>query len=272
MQSLALGLARFMALRADPLQEKLLTLWREWDEIFGPMPEDIVPLGHRESTLLLGAFSSIAMQEYRYVADQILEPVNRFLEEPVFNTIRLELVGTRTPLNRLDACRQAVSFSRPVPTAYMDSSPIVAITGQVPTHLIGNDAFQEADIIGITMPITKHSFQPKNPDLLPSIIKSSFEIAASGRPGPIIIDVPKEVQEGELTVFNDFLIQTPGYNPTIKGNIRQIRKAAELIKKAKRPLILAGSGVILANASVELKRFAEIINAPVMTSLLGKAL
>ena len=115
MQSLALGLARFMALRADPLQEKLLTLWREWDEIFGPMAEDIVPLGHRESTLLLGAFSSIAMQEYRYVADQILEPVNRFLEEPVFNTIRLELVGTRTPLNRLDACRQAVSFSRPVP-------------------------------------------------------------------------------------------------------------------------------------------------------------
>ncbi|WP_220608018.1 acetolactate synthase large subunit [Methanobrevibacter oralis] len=157
-----------------------------------------------------------------------------------------------------------------IATAYMDSSPIVAITGQVPTHLIGNDAFQEADIIGITMPITKHSFQPKNPDLLPSIIKSSFEIAASGRPGPIIIDVPKEVQEGELTVFNDSLIQTPGYNPTIKGNIRQIRKAAELIKKAKRPLILAGSGVILANASVELKRFAEIINAPVMTSLLGK--
>ena len=93
-----------------------------------------------------------------------------------------------------------------IATAYMDSSPIVAITGQVPTHLIGNDAFQEADIIGITMPITKHSFQPKNPDLLPSIIKSSFEIAASGRPGPIIIDVPKEVQEGELTVFNDSLI------------------------------------------------------------------
>ena len=151
-----------------------------------------------------------------------------------------------------------------IATAYMDSSPIVAITGQVPTHLIGNDAFQEADIIGITMPITKHSFQPKNPDLLPSIIKSSFEIAASGRPGPIIIDVPKEVQEGELTVFNDSLIQTPGYNPTIKGNIRQIRKAAELIKKAKRPLILAGSGVILANASVELKRFAEIINAPLL--------
>ena len=115
-----------------------------------------------------------------------------------------------------------------IATAYMDSSPIVAITGQVPTHLIGNDAFQEADIIGITMPITKHSFQPKDADLIPSLIKSSFEIASSGRPGPIVIDVPKEVQEAELTGFDDSLMPTPGYNPTIKGNIKQIKKAKEL--------------------------------------------
>ena len=155
-------------------------------------------------------------------------------------------------------------------TAYMDSSPIVAITGQVPTHLIGNDAFQEADIIGITMPIVKHSYQPKNPNLIPSIIKTSFDIAISGRPGPVLIDVPKEVQEGELTEFNDDLIQTPGYNPTLKGNPRQIKKACELIKQAKRPLILAGAGVILANATEELNEFAHLINAPVMTSLLGK--
>ncbi|WP_458453265.1 acetolactate synthase large subunit [Methanobrevibacter sp.] len=155
-------------------------------------------------------------------------------------------------------------------TAYMDSSPIVAITGQVPTHLIGNDAFQEADIIGITMPIVKYSYQPKNPDLIPSIIKSSFEIASTGRPGPVLIDVPKEVQEGELTEFRDSLIETPGYNPTIKGNLRQIKKARDLIKNAKRPMILAGAGVIIANASEELKKLAETINAPVMTSLLGK--
>ena len=155
-------------------------------------------------------------------------------------------------------------------TAYMDSSPIVAITGQVPTHLIGNDAFQEADIIGITMPITKHSYQPKNPDLIPSMIKSSFEIASTGRPGPVLIDVPKEVQEGELTQFRDDLIQTPGYNPTVKGNIRQIKKARDLIKQAKRPMILAGAGVIISNACCELKQLAESINAPVMTSLLGK--
>ena len=157
-----------------------------------------------------------------------------------------------------------------IATSFMDSSPIVAITGQVPTHLIGNDAFQEADIIGITMPIVKHSFQPKDPNSIPSIIKTSFDIASSGRPGPVLIDVPKEVQEGELTSFNDNLIQTPGYNPTLKGNPRQIKKAYELIKQAKRPLVLAGAGVILADACDEFNEFVHLINAPVMTSLLGK--
>ena len=155
-------------------------------------------------------------------------------------------------------------------TAFMDSSPIVAITGQVPTHLIGNDAFQEADIIGITMPIVKHSFQPKDPDLIPSMIKTSFEIASTGRPGPVLIDVPKEVQEGELTKFDDTLIDTPGYNPTIKGNLRQVKKARDLIKEAKKPMILAGAGVIISNACCELNQLAKTINAPVMTSLLGK--
>ena len=157
-----------------------------------------------------------------------------------------------------------------IATAYMDSSPIIAITGQVPTHLIGNDAFQEADIIGITMPIVKHSYQPKDPDLIPSMIKSSFEIASTGRPGPIIIDVPKEVQEGELTKFDDSLIETPGYNPTTRGNLRQIKKARDLIKEAKRPIILAGAGVIISNACCELNKLAHTIKAPVMTSLLGK--
>ncbi len=157
-----------------------------------------------------------------------------------------------------------------IATAYMDSSPIVAITGQVPTQLIGNDAFQEADIIGITMPITKHGFQPKNPDLIPSMIKSSFEIASSGRPGPIVIDVPKNVQEAELTKFDDSIIETPGYNPTTKGNIRQIKKAFEMIKEAKKPMILAGGGVIISSACCELNKLAHTIKAPVMTSLLGK--
>lgn len=157
-----------------------------------------------------------------------------------------------------------------IATAYMDSSSIVAITGQVPTHLIGNDAFQEADIVGITMPIVKYSFQPKDADLIPSMIKSGFEIAGSGRPGPVLIDVPKEVQEAELTEFRDDLITTPGYNPTLKGNIRQIKKACELIKQSKRPMILAGAGVIISGACRELKKLSDTIKAPVMTSLLGK--
>ena len=157
-----------------------------------------------------------------------------------------------------------------IANAYMDSSPIVAITGQVPTHLIGNDAFQEADIIGISMPITKHSYQPKDPNELPSIIKSSFKIAKTGRPGPVLIDVPKEVQEKELTDYVDSLLNTPGYNPTLKGNVKQIKKAVELIKSSKNPLILAGGGIILSGASDELNQFAKIINAPVTTSLMGK--
>ena len=120
------------------------------------------------------------------------------------------------------------------------------------------------------MPIVKHSFQPKDPDLIPSMIKTSFEIASTGRPGPVLIDVPKEVQEGELTKFDDTLIDTPGYNPTVKGNLRQVKKARDLIKEAKKPMILAGAGVIISNACCELNQLAKTINAPVMTSLLGK--
>ena len=154
--------------------------------------------------------------------------------------------------------------------AFMDSTPIVAITGQVPINLIGNDAFQEADIIGITMPITKHSYQPKSADEIPSIIKSSFKIANTGRPGPVLIDVPKNAQEGEITEYKDDLLSTPGYKPTIKGNIKQVKKAVNLIKESKNPVILVGGGLIITGASRELNELSKIINAPVMTTLMGK--
>ena len=154
--------------------------------------------------------------------------------------------------------------------AFMDSTPIVAITGQVPISLIGNDAFQEADIIGITMPITKHSYQPKSADEIPSIITSSFKIANTGRPGPVLIDVPKNAQEGEITEYKDDLLSTPGYKPTIKGNIKQVKKAVNLIKESKNPVILAGGGLIISGASRELDELSKIINAPVMTTLMGK--
>ena len=157
-----------------------------------------------------------------------------------------------------------------IANAYMDSSPIIAITGQVVSNLIGNDAFQEVDIMGITMPITKHSYQPKDANDIPSIINTSFEIASTGRPGPILIDVPKEVQEQELDEYVLGTIPTPGYKPTIKGNSKQIAKAVNMLLKAERPIILAGGGTILAGASEELKTLAELIKAPIATTLMGK--
>lgn len=154
--------------------------------------------------------------------------------------------------------------------AYMDSTPIVAITGQVNLSAIGNDAFQEADIMGISMPITKHNYQIHDPDTIPSIVKSSFDIASTGRQGPVLIDFPKEMQVRELNKYETTLIETPGYNPTLKGNIKQVKKACKMIKNSQKPMILAGGGVIAAGANKELEKFAKIIDAPVVTTLMGK--
>lgn len=158
-----------------------------------------------------------------------------------------------------------------IATAYMDSSPVLSIAGQVPTHLIGNDAFQEVDMIGITMPITKHNFQVMDANEIPAIVNSSFQIALSGRPGPIVIDLPKDIQEQELEEYRNELLDIPGYKPTKKGHGLQIKRAAQTIIKSKKPVILAGGGVISAGASSELKKLSELINAPVTTSLLGKS-
>ncbi|MGL6297796.1 MAG: biosynthetic-type acetolactate synthase large subunit, partial [Methanobacteriaceae archaeon] len=170
-----------------------------------------------------------------------------------------------------------------IATAHLDSSPVISIVGQVPTPLIGKDAFQEVDMIGISMPITKHSYQVLNQDEIPEIIKSSFHIASTGRPGPIVIDVPKNIQEADLSNYDynndkndnnnskaDIKLTTPGYNPTTKGNIKQVKKAIELIKTSKRPVILAGGGVIIAGASEELEKLSNTIHAPVTTTLMGK--
>ncbi len=152
----------------------------------------------------------------------------------------------------------------------MDSAPILAIAGQVPTHLIGNDAFQEVDMIGITIPITKHSFQANDANEIPGMIKSGFEIARTGRPGPVVIDLPKDIQEQELDKYHSHQLDLPGYKPTLKGHPLQIKKAAESILNAKKPVILSGGGVIISNASSELKELSNLIKAPVTTTLLGK--
>jgi acetolactate synthase-1/2/3 large subunit len=156
-----------------------------------------------------------------------------------------------------------------IATAYMDSVPIVALTGQVPTSMIGNDAFQEADITGITQPITKHNYLVQDAKELPRIIKEAFHIASTGRPGPVLIDLPKDVQNTEIDFYYPEKVEMRGYKPTYKGNIQQIKRAAEEILNSSMPIIFAGGGVIISNSSCELVELAETINAPVTTTLMG---
>jgi acetolactate synthase-1/2/3 large subunit len=157
-----------------------------------------------------------------------------------------------------------------IATAYMDSSPILAIAGQVATGLIGNDAFQEVDTLGLTMPITKHNFQAMQAHEIPGIINESFYIASTGRPGPVAIDLPKDVQEEEFDYKEEHEIDLPGYKPNKKGHPLQIKRASNLILKSKKPVILAGGGVILSNSSEELLELSKVTKAPVTTSLMGK--
>jgi acetolactate synthase-1/2/3 large subunit len=157
-----------------------------------------------------------------------------------------------------------------IATAYMDSAPIVALTGQVPTSLLGNDAFQESDITGITMPITKHNYLVKSAADLSRVIQEAFYIAGTGRPGPVLVDIPKDVSTGlakDIPLPEKVTLR--GYNPTYKGHKRQIDKAVELIGHAERPLIYAGGGVISSNASAELIQLATSCGIPVTTTLMG---
>ena len=156
-----------------------------------------------------------------------------------------------------------------IATASMDSIPLVVFTGQVPTMLIGNDAFQEADIVGISRPCTKYNFLVKDVNDLARIVREAFYIATSGRPGPVLIDLPKDVTavKAEFVWPEDVKIRS--YNPTLEGNKWMITQAAHLIAKSKRPVIVAGGGVILSNASKELKELAEITDIPVVMTLMG---
>ncbi|KIQ94557.1 Acetolactate synthase large subunit [Anoxybacillus thermarum] len=153
--------------------------------------------------------------------------------------------------------------------AMMDSIPLVVFTGQVASNVIGSDAFQEADVLGITMPITKHSYQVRDIHELPKIIKEAFHIATTGRPGPVLIDIPKDMAVAEAEFDYEQDIQLPGYQPTTKPNHLQIRKLVEAVSQAKRPVILAGAGVLHANAHEQLKQYAEQQNIPVIHTLLG---
>ncbi len=153
--------------------------------------------------------------------------------------------------------------------AMIDSLPLVVFTGQVATSVIGSDAFQEADILGITMPITKHSYQVRRPEDLPRVIKEAFHIATTGRPGPVLIDIPKDVAAFEGEFRYDHEINLPGYQPVKEPNYLQIRKLVEAVSSAKKPVILAGAGVLHGKASEDLKNYAEQQQIPVAHTLLG---
>lgn len=158
-----------------------------------------------------------------------------------------------------------------IATAYMDSIPLVVITGQVPTPLIGNDAFQEADIIGITRPVTKHNYLVQDVKDLARIVKQAFYIARTGRPGPVLIDLPKDVQVASTKFAYPDTVELRGYKPTYSGNVRQIEKAVRMIVAARKPVIYVGGGVSLSDTSAELVELAEAIQAPVTTTLMGMA-
>lgn len=156
-----------------------------------------------------------------------------------------------------------------IANAHMDSVPLVAITGQVPWSLLGRDSFQEADITGITLPITKHSYLVRDPSELARVVKEAFYIATTGRPGPVLIDIPKDVSStvSEYTVPEE--LRLPGYKPVSEADPRQVAEAAKAIAKSERPVIYAGGGVIISGAHEELLRFAELLMAPVATTLMG---
>ena len=157
-----------------------------------------------------------------------------------------------------------------IANAYMDSVPLVVITGQVATHVLGTDAFQETDITGITIPITKHNYLLDQADEIPATMAEAFHIAGTGRPGPVLIDLPVDISRQEIEFSYPERVNLPGYKPTVKGHARQIHQAASLIAKARKPLLYAGGGVLSSDGAKELKELAELMQLPVVTTLMGK--
>lgn len=164
----------------------------------------------------------------------------------------------------------ATNLVTAIADAYMDSVPLVCITGQVFSTLMGTDAFQEADIVGITMPITKHSFLVKTAEEIPGAIAAAFEIASTGRPGPVLVDITKDAQQAEAPFVWPPKVELPGYRPVTKAHGKQIQAAAQLLATAKKPVLYVGGGTIRANASAELKVLAEATGAPVVTTLMAR--
>jgi acetolactate synthase I/II/III large subunit len=164
----------------------------------------------------------------------------------------------------------ATNLVTPISDAWMDSTPLVAITGQVSSQALGKDAFQETDITGITVPITKHNYLVQDPREIPRVIAEAFHLAATGRPGPVLVDITKDAQQARVVPDWDFELHLPGYHPTYDGDGRKIREAVDLLMQAEKPLLMLGSGVIWSGATAEVMALAERTGIPVITTLHGK--
>ncbi len=164
----------------------------------------------------------------------------------------------------------ATNLVTPIADAYMDSVPMVAITGQVPSGAIGTDAFQEADICGITLPVTKHNFLVRNAADIPRTMAEAFHLAVTGRPGPVLVDIPKDVLTAQTTFSWPPTLDLPGYRPTLHPHGKQIREAARLIQNSKRPVLYVGGGVLKAHATEVLRKLAELTGIPVVTTLMAR--
>ena len=164
----------------------------------------------------------------------------------------------------------ATNLVTAIADAYMDSVPLLAITGQVFSHLMGTDAFQEADIVGITMPITKHSFLVTKAEDIPATIAAAYHIASTGRPGPVLVDITKDAQQAEAPFIWPAMLDLPGYRPVTKAHGKQIQAAADLIVEAKKPVFYVGGGIIRSGASKELLELVDLVGAPVVTTLMAR--
>jgi acetolactate synthase-1/2/3 large subunit len=164
----------------------------------------------------------------------------------------------------------ATNIVTPLCDAYMDSVPVVVITGQVPYAVIGSDAFQECDTVGITMPVTKHNWLISDPQDIPRVVREAFHVATTGRPGPVLVDLPKDVANMPMDWYWPEKVDLPGYKPNVKGHPKQIKDAARLIQDAQRPVIYAGGGILKAGASKQLRELAELTGIPVVTTLMGR--
>ena len=246
--------------------------------------------GQMGGTAMTGAQSLITALEHAGAEHVFGIPGGAILPayDPLFDSTRLRHIllrheqgaghaaqGYAAATGRVGVCMAtsgpgATNLVTPLADAYMDSVPIVAVTGQVPSSAIGTDAFQEADIRGITMPITKHNFLVTDPAEIPRTVAEAFYIASTGRPGPVLVDVSKDAMQRQTTFTWPTELNLPGYRPVTRPHAKQVREAARLALEARRPVLYVGGGVIRARASQELRVLAEMTGIPVVTTLMAR--